>query len=146
MKVFLNKAGESWVVDRFREDWYKHNSDISTKSIILSDLIWIISPWTWNNLPKRYLKKKFVICTIHHIDFQSHSSVEEEEFYKRDKYVDIYHVISSKTEEELRKITNKKIFKVPFWVDGSIWFPIEDKVNLRKKYNRLILVNRHYIQ
>ena len=135
MKVFLNKAGESWVVDRFREDWYKHNSDISTKSIILSDLIWIISPWTWNNLPKRYLKKKFVICTIHHIDFESHSSVEEEEFYKRDKYVDIYHVISSKTEEELRKITNKKIFKVPFWVDGSIWFPIEDKVNLRKKYN-----------
>ena len=135
MKVFLNKAGESWVVDRFREDWYKHNSDISTKSIILSDLIWIISPWTWNNLPKRYLKKKFVICTIHHIDFESHSSIEEEEFYKRDNYVDIYHVISSKTEEELRKITNKKIFKVPFWVDGSIWFPIEDKVNLRKKYN-----------
>ena len=134
MKIYLNKAGESWVVDRFREDWYKQNSDISTKSIILSDLIWIISPWTWNNLPKRYLKKKFVICTIHHIDFQSDSSVEEKEFYKRDKYVDIYHVISSKTEEELKKITNKKIYKIPFWVDGSIWFPIEDKVNLRKKY------------
>ena len=134
MKVFLNKAGESWVVDRFREDWYRYNSDISTKSIILSDFIWIISPWTWNNLPKRYLKKKLVICTIHHIDFESQNSVEEEEFYKRDKYVDIYHVISSKTEEDLKKITNKKIFKIAFWVDGSIWFPIEDKVNLRKKY------------
>jgi|TARA_B100001094_G_scaffold330443_1_gene395677 glycosyltransferase involved in cell wall biosynthesis len=134
MKIYLNKAGESWVVDRFRQDWYKHNSDISTKSIFFSDSIWIISPWTWRNLPKRYLQKKLVICTIHHIDFKTNGSIEEKEFYKRDQYVDIYHVISSKTEEELKKITNKKIFKIPFWVDSSIWFFIEDKINLRKKY------------
>ena len=134
MKVFLNKAGESWVVDRFREDWYKHNSDISTKSIILSDLIWIISPWTWNNLPKRYLKKKFVICTIHHIDFESHSSIEEEEFYKRDKYVDRYHVISMHTYRELKKLTKKPITYLPFWIDDKVFFYINDKNKIKQKW------------
>ena len=33
MKIYISKVNESWVVDRFRKEWYKYNSDISTKFI-----------------------------------------------------------------------------------------------------------------
>ena len=33
MKVYLNKINESWVVDRFRDEWENFNSDISTSKI-----------------------------------------------------------------------------------------------------------------
>ena len=52
-----------------------------------------------------------------------------------DKYVDYYHVISLRTETELKKLTNKKIFYAPFWIDPKKWFEIENKTSLRRKYN-----------
>ena len=60
MKVFLNKIKESWIIDRVRKDWYKNNKDISTNYIYKSNIFWIISPWTWNSIPRRALEgKKF---------------------------------------------------------------------------------------
>ncbi len=52
----------------------------------------------------------------------------------RDKFVDIYHVISNKTVAELKKLTNKKIVSIPFWVDQNLFFDIQNKEDLRKKY------------
>ena len=56
------------------------------------------------------------------------------DFKKREKYIDYYHVISLKTKEDLKKITDKEIFYIPFWVNGDIWFEIKDKLALRNKY------------
>ena len=56
------------------------------------------------------------------------------EFKKREKYIDYYHVISLKTKEDLKKLTDKEIFYIPFWVNGDIWFEIKDKLALRNKY------------
>ncbi len=134
MKVYLSNINESWVVDRFRDDWYKENLDISTEDIKKSDVIWIISPWLWKKIPKRYLKNKKVICSIYHIDFDKFDEKERKEFLKRDKYVEFYHVISLKTKQQLEQLTNKKIVSIPFWVDQNIWKRIERKQNLRKKY------------
>ena len=134
MKVYLNKLNESWVVDRFKEDWVKNNKTITTRFIFNSDIIWIISPWLWKNVPLRKLKSKKVVCSIYHFDFNKVNNSELEEFKIRDKYVDIYHVISKKTEKDLRKLTDKKIFTIPFWIDGEKWFSISDKKSLRKKY------------
>ena len=134
MKIYLSDINESWIVDRVRNDWYKQNENISTYRIKDSDIIWIISPWLWKNLPKKYLKKKKVICSIYHIDFEKFDKKDEEDFYKRDQYVDIYHVISKKTYDQVKKLTNKKIISIPFWVDQKLWFEISNKENLRKKY------------
>lgn len=134
MKVFLSEINESWIVDRLREDWYIENSDISTNNIKSSDIIWIISPWLWKKLPKRKLNKRKVICTIHHIDFAKFSNKEEKDFYRRDKYVDLYHVISKKTEQQLRLLTTKEIIHIPWWVDQKNFYEIKDKKKLRKKY------------
>ncbi len=134
MKVYLSNINESWVVDRFRDDWYSQNQDISTEDLKKADIIWIISPWLWKKIPKRHLKNKKVICSIYHIDFEKFDEKEKKEFLERDKYVEFYHVISLKTKEQLAKLTKKEIISIPFWVDQSIWKSMENKKDLRKKY------------
>ncbi len=133
MKIYLSKINESWIVDRVRDDWYRHNEDISSKKIHNSDIIWIISPWLWRKISKRQLKKRNVVCSIYHIDFDSFDDKEKRDFEDRDKYVDFYHVISKKTKKDLQNLTNKKIISIPFWVDSDTWFPIEEKKELRKE-------------
>jgi len=134
VKIYLSKLNESWVVDRFRADWYLNNPGLSTENLKEADIIWIISPWTWNKISKKHLKRKKVVCSIYHIDFESFDEKEEQEFYKRDKYVHSYHVISKKTEEQLRSLTDKKITSIPFWVDQKIWKKLNNKNELRSKY------------
>lgn len=133
MKIYLNTINESWVIDRFKREWFEYNYEVSTSKINKSDIIWLIAPWTWKKIPKRYLKKKKVVCSIYHIDEEKFSSKEKEEFYKRDKYVDIYHVISNRTKKQVEKLTNKNITVVPFWVNQNIWFEIEQS-KIREKY------------
>ena len=135
MKIFLNNINESWVVDRFRGDWYKHNSEISTNSVKKADIVWIISPWIWKNIKTKYLRDKKVVCSIYHIDFDKFTEKDKEEFYVRDEFVDFYHVISNKTVSQLRRLTDKKIISIPFWVDQNIFYEIQNKKDLRKKFN-----------
>ena len=135
MKIFLSKINESWIVDRMRSDWYEHNDKISTENISSSNIIWIISPWLWKKIPKRYLKTKNVVCSIYHIDFETFGKKERSEFFERDKYVDFYHVISLKTKKQLQTLTEKEIISIPLWINQNNWFFIEKKDNLRKEFN-----------
>lgn len=132
MKIFLSKINESWVVDRFRQDWYLSNPDISTEKIKDSDIIWIISPWLWKKISKKQLKLKKVVCSIYHIDFDSFTDSDQKDFKQMDDFVDFYHVISDHTKIQLSKLTNKKIISIPFWVDDKIFKNLEDKTNLRR--------------
>lgn len=134
MKIYLSKINESWIIDRVREDWYKHNPETSTENIKEAEIVWIISPWIWGNIPKRHLKNKKVVCSIYHIDFDNFDGKEKKDFYKRDEFVDFYHVISKKTREQLQELTSKKIISIPFWVDQTIWHPLKDKKEIRKKF------------
>ena len=135
MKVYLNSANESWVVDRFREEWVSNNEFITTDNIKEADIVWIIAPWTWKKIPKRYLKSKIVVCTIHHIDKSKFDNKEKKNFYKRDNFVNFYHAISSKTEEQLEKLVSQRIFTIPFWVNQNIFYEMKNKKMLKKKYN-----------
>ena len=135
MQIYLNKIKESWVVERFKSEWYEFNEDISTNKINKADIVWLITPWLWRNVKKRNLKNKKVVCSIYHIDFEKFASEDKKEFEERDSFVDLYHVISEKTKLQLQKLTNKEIISIPFWVNQNIWFPIEDKESLIKKYN-----------
>tara|TARA_B110000003_G_scaffold270461_1_gene302937 strand:+ start:4497 stop:5420 length:924 start_codon:yes stop_codon:yes gene_type:complete len=134
MRIFVSNANESWIVDRFRDEWYEHNNSISTDRILLSDIVWIIAPWNFKkiNIPK--IKNKKVVCTVHHIDEKSFLEKERKNFMILDKYVDEYHTISKNSYKQLKKLTNKRINVIPFWVDSNKWFPIEGKSNLRNKY------------
>jgi len=134
MKIYINKVRENWVVDNFINEWKEYNGDKTVKYAKNAELIWIIAPWTWNRISKRHLTKKKVICTIHHIDFNKFDDAERINFYDRDRYIDFYHVISEKTKNQLKKLTNKKIFIQPFWIDQRKFHYLHDKKSLRKKY------------
>ena len=132
MKIYINSPKESWVVDRFVKEWKENNKNISTNLLSKADLIWIISPWTWEKISKKHLSSKKVICTIHHIDDKKFNI---EEFSELDKLVDRYHIISKKTENTLKQLTKKDIFYSPFWIDSKKFFNIKDNQSLRKKFN-----------
>ena len=80
-------------------------------------------------ISKSKLSKKIVICTIHHIDEQKFDK-KEKKFLERDKYVDYYHAISLNTEKQIKKLTTKKIFTIPFWLNNKIF--LSSKQVLRK--------------
>jgi len=134
MKVYLTNLNESWIVDRLRQEWYQHNSSISTESIKKADIVWIVAPWLWKNIKKKYLRDKKVVCSIYHIEEKDFEHKQIKEFNKRDSFVDFYHVISLKTKKELEKLTDKEIIYIPFWSDQNTWFKIDDKDKLRNKY------------
>ena len=134
MKIYINLVNENWVVDNVISEWNNYQKELTTKNIRKADIIWIISPWTWKKLPKSQIRKKKVICTIHHIDFYKFDEKERKDFYKRDKYVDFYHTVSEKSRDQLMNITNKKVYIIPFWVNQNNFFEIDDKSSLRNKY------------
>ena len=135
MKVFINNIDENWIVDRLRKEFYEDNQDILTNNIKDADILWIIAPWTWKKIPKRFLKQKTVLCTIHHIDEKKFIGDEGKDFYKLDKFVDYYHTISKKSFDQLSKITSKRIYVSPFWINNKIWFPISENKDLKSKFS-----------
>ena len=58
MKIYLNKAGENWIVDRFYSEWNDFNPSTTTNFIFNSDIIWLIAPWTWRKIYKNNLSRK----------------------------------------------------------------------------------------
>ena len=135
MKIFISNLNESWIIDRMKEEFSNFNPKIVTDNIKNSDIIWIIAPWMWKKIPKKYLKAKTVVCSIHHLEEKDFKGSALKDFYSRDKYVNYYHTISNKSKEEIRKLTPKKIVSIPFWINENIFFSLEDKSNLRSKYN-----------
>ena len=132
--VYLNKINENWIVDRFRREWYTHNRSFSTKNIYRSELIWLIASWNWQNVKPRQLTERKVLCTVHHIDEDKFDTAESNNFFKRDNYVDEYHVVSQKTASQVATLTKKKITSIPFWINTKIWFEISDKKLIKEKY------------
>ena len=114
MKIYNNKLKESWIIDRIIDEWTLYNKDIVTKNLFNSDIIWIIANWKLKGVPKVYLKNKKVVASIYHIDFENFKQEDEKNFYKLDKYVDYYHVISLKTKEQLQKLTTKEFIASHF--------------------------------
>jgi len=133
LNIYINKLNENWIVDRQRQEFISHNKTLTTSLVNRSNLIWIIAPWTWKKINKKFLENRKVICTIHHID-ESKFQDEKNEFFERDKFVNLYHATSIKTMEQLKKITNKEILHEPYWINPENWFEIENKENLRSKF------------
>jgi glycosyltransferase involved in cell wall biosynthesis len=134
MKIFVSKINESWIVDRFRDEWIKNNRHQHTKFVDRADIIWLIAPWVSEQITKKKLINKKVVCSIHHIEKKDFEGENYKKFLERDIYIDTYHVISKKTKVELEEYTKKPIVYIPFWSNQNIFFEIDDKHKLRKEF------------
>jgi glycosyltransferase involved in cell wall biosynthesis len=140
MKIYVSKINESWIVDRVRNEWVTHNKETHTRFISNADVVWILAPWLWKKIPKKFLENKFILCSIYHLD---NSDNELQDFEERDKFVDYYHVISNKTKQQIENLTKKQIKSIPFWVDDNKFYNITDKQSLRKDLG--LNVNKFYV-
>ena len=132
--LYVNKIKENWIVDRVKDEWISSHS-LHTRFSGKSDIIWLIAPWLWTKEKKRHLKSKKVVCSIYHLDENKFDKNQLNEFVERDKYVDYYHVISTKTLHQIKHLTDKKIYNIPYWVNSNLSYEIKNKDNLINNYN-----------
>jgi glycosyltransferase involved in cell wall biosynthesis len=135
MKIYCLAPNEDWVCDRFSYEWNFLNKDIITYDVNDADIIWLLADWCWDRIPTEILRQKKVVCTVHHIVPDKFIESKKNRFFDRDAFVDLYHVPSIKTHNQVSDLVSKKIYNIPFWVNQTIWFPCTNKSELRKKYN-----------
>lgn len=134
MLIYLNKASEGWIVDRLRNEWYENCVDVSGRFLFSSDIVWIISPWTFNELFFKFIGNKKIVYSIYHFEENDLNKIKSK-IEKIDDYISCYHTISKKTKSILEKLTSKEVYYIPFWIDSKIWFEIKNKEDLFQKFN-----------
>lgn len=134
-KVFALAPNESWIVDRFVDEWNKENSDIAVTNPNNADVIWLFADWVWNHISQSILTTKKVVTTIHHIVPDKFNRQTELEFKIRDIITTVYTVPNESTKNFISNLTCKPIHVIPYWANQKIWKLSDSKDNLRKKYN-----------
>lgn len=126
MKIYIHIPREEWIVDRIGQE-YAHSTSLDLATTPEeSEVIWLLSNWTWNQINPGTLSEKPVVCTMHHITEDSLvSSRYLENFRLRDNFVNVYHVTNDITFNYLRQITKKPIRKIGYWVDMEYWRSLE---------------------
>ena len=135
MKIFVLYARENWITDELAKEWINNNRELYTNNINEADTIWILSNYVINTIPDNIYKSKRVITTIHHIVPWKIDDKLRKHYKKLNDITDIFHSICSKTTHEVKKHFTKKIITAPFWHNESVWKFLDDKKNLREKYN-----------
>lgn len=132
MKIFIKSPNENWILDRITKEWRTLKPDYCTDSLDNADLIWIISPWQWRQIPPNLLLDKKVLMTVHHIVPEKFTAAALQEFLIRDKFIDKYHTPCQKTKDFISKLTNKPVEVIGYWYNSGIWQPA-NKVEAREK-------------
>ena len=135
MKIHITKINESWIIDRIKEEFIKFSHFKFSNFYQLSNIVWVIAPWSFEINKIKKLKNKKIIYSIYHIENQDIYSDDIKSIKEIDKYIDCYHVISIETKNILEGLTNKPIYYLPLWVNQNIWYFISEKNHLREKYN-----------
>ena len=137
MKVLPIHGNENWLCDRYAQEWTKHNSSHACEynNTNEADILWLLAPWEWKNIPEGYLKNKKVVCTIHHMVPDKVTDQTWLEFKERDQYVDAYHTPCQASYDQFSShIGDKPCLVSPFWSNRSAFFPIRNKDGLRSRY------------
>jgi hypothetical protein len=131
----LLENNQKWIIDVFSNEFIKYSGLKFTDDMNKADTIWVIGyNIEESNKINNLEKKPFVITTIHHIDW-SNSEPMIQIIKTLDKITDRYHVICDKVEIDLRTLTDKPIVKANFWINGDNFYNIDNKEELRKKWN-----------
>jgi hypothetical protein len=140
---------QKWICDRLKEQFIRYQPNYVTNDPNEADYIWYIAPWNYNFIPEGFtkndwitniLKKKKIITTIHHIDFDYlNKGKYDSQFQFIQNYATCIHSICNQTTEN---ILNIKRFEIPIitqylWERETYFYAVnsEQKKKLREKYN-----------
>jgi len=132
VNVFILKANENWIVDRIGKEFYENSQHTASFDNLNCDLIWILAPWCWRQIPPHILKHKKVVCTIHHEVPEKFDENRKKNFLLRDQFIDHYHVPCKQTHDFVRQHTGKPITTIGYWINNKFW-ETHDKLEARKK-------------
>jgi hypothetical protein len=133
-----------WICDILKEEFmnfnynYNYNFTLNPNN---ADIFWLLAPWSHRKINKEILKNRFVITTIHHIDWEKYE--ENKEYYEYiESITNKYHVICDKTKIELEKLTKKEIIVKNFWINQNNYYRMQNIKRLKEKYE---LENKYYL-
>jgi glycosyltransferase involved in cell wall biosynthesis len=130
----LQSIKNKWICDVLKSDFLQYSQTKIVGSPREADIIWLLAPWAHSKIDEQYLKNKFVITTIHHID-ESKYPKKKEYFNYIDSITNRYHTICDKSKVALKKRTNKEVITANFWIDETTFFNIPNKQGLRAIYS-----------
>lgn len=138
-KIFILTENENWIVNEFEKEWIKANTNNEkyqyTKSFENADIIWILSDYIAERIPKEAYLTKTVITTIHHIVPWKMSNSKIEHFKFLNEITTYFTTIENKCAKELKKYVIKPIRIIPFWNDMKKWYC---KFGLSRGFNEII--------
>tara|TARA_B100000700_G_scaffold66069_1_gene72904 strand:- start:12037 stop:13014 length:978 start_codon:yes stop_codon:yes gene_type:complete len=138
MKIYYQKANESWIVDRIGEE-FKDNSIHTVEfgfhgiNNFNFDAIWLGASYAWRMITRDIDELRLILentptfCTIHHIVPWKWNEDKHREFMLRDQFVDMYHTYTKETASIIKEISNKPVIVIPHWVNSKIWHPLDKK-------------------
>jgi glycosyltransferase involved in cell wall biosynthesis len=132
MDVFCHIPRENWIVDRIGKEFCENSKHKVSFDDINCDIIWILAPWCWKQIPVQILNYNKVICTIHHEVPEKFDEDRKNDFLLRDQFVNHYHVPCQQTHDFIRQYTNKPITILGYWLNNKFWKRY-DKFESRKK-------------
>lgn len=153
---------QKWICDVLKQEFINTFPLDTTNNAKEANIIWYLAPWNHRYIPNgfkmdewlEFLKIKKVIFTQHHIDedklnlevYEPNNNVcltnnfikgqlnKQFEFMK--KYGQKFHTICNITKNEMNKYFDKSLISTKrLWINNKIFYYIENKLELRKKYN-----------
>jgi hypothetical protein len=136
---------EKWICDELKKEFTDYfGGKIVTTDPEKAGIIWYLAPWNYGYTPTgmirdkwlSLLKTKKVIFTMHHIDEEKYAKGQlDKTFEFMQDYGTKWHGICRKTFEFLKPIAGEiPVVEEYLWVDGGIFFEIEDNTGLREKW------------
>lgn len=133
-RVYVLPANESWIIDRFVDEWTDDNGDITVHDPAHADVIWLLADFCWEHLPMHLLRSRQVLTTVHHIVPEKFGARELEEFMRRDSVTTAYHVYNDRAHAQVSALTSKPIHVVRYWANQRLWRRTGTREGLRKKH------------
>lgn len=125
-KIYILTEKENWVVNDLENEWIKANQYNKKykycTSIQEADIIWILSDYIAERIPKEIYLTKTVITTIHHIVPWKMLPDKKRHFKFLDEISTYFTTIEHKCANQLKKYVTKPIHIIPFWNDNNKWF------------------------
>ena len=136
---------EKWICDELKKEFTEYfGEDLITVDPEKAGIIWYLAPWNYGHTPIGMIREKWlgllktkkVVFTMHHIDEEKYGRGElDRTFEFMREYGTKWHGICDKTFEFLKPLAGRiPVVKEYLWVDGEIFFEIEDKIGLREKW------------
>lgn len=127
MKIYTLAPNEDWICDRFVKEWNDNQKILKSESPYDCDILWLLADWCWNQIDYKKIDKNKtkIVASVHHIVPEKFDQNSFREWKIRDSLIDFYHVPCQKTKDQIKNLTDKKIFCFPFWTNSKMWYPLE---------------------